>query len=435
MGDGLMYAEVYDRDQNHLANIQIKKWNITRRVFDFDTSQFEGYCEEDITEGQTFVFKGPAGKYHYSGFMKNVTQDEDGYVKFKGDDLRRIFDTEVLLDYSQTDYVTQPENTFNLHEVYYKVRTQVEATLTGFYTIQAITPTIGSMPDTHFIANPSGTYLIVNAWKYLKPYLAYYGYMLEVRYDLNKLFIELKKVDETAKIRLPDFVFDKTTSETKTNHVVARIKPADNKRGITVWVYSSEEVWNATPTSLQQNRDMSNVIGPETWGPVNFEDSFADLELDYVIRVRLYEGAVGSSTLLRTFYMQPVDHYNPLPTTFVTLEYWLGNDNQVYYNTIPAAKQIIPVVTKYYEGEYLSQAQFQGVFELVNSRYVEYIILSETTQIPIDIRELVLYEMVTVYDANQTEKLLPVSEIEWTQDSYKVKLGFKKTFLTEVIKG
>jgi hypothetical protein len=42
--------------------------------------------------------------------------------------------------------------------------------------------------------------------------------------------------------------------------------------------------------------------------------------------------------------------------------------------------------------------------------------------------------MITVYDSNGDSKELPVSEIRWTQDSYKVKLGFKKERFTDIVK-
>jgi len=403
-------------------------------VFEFDTSTFEGYSDSNITAGQTFIFKSPTGEYYYSGFMKNITQKDDGSVKFKGDDFRRIFDTEILLDFSQENYYQQDEDVFNFYNIYTEVRTQVQSTLTGYYSISSATPAISTMPDTQFISNPSGTYQIVNAWAFLKPYLAHYGYMITVAYNGTNLVFTLAKVTETESIRLPDFVFDKTTSETKVNHIIARIKPPDNQRATKAWVWSSEEVFNAAPAALQYTYDMEGVLYPETWGPVNFDDSFEDFQQDYIIRVQLWDGTAYEDNLVRTFYMQPVTNYYALATDYVVLEYWLGNDNQIYYNTIPTDKKIIPVVTKYYESEFLSDAQFKGVFDLVNSRYVEYIILTDSTNIPIDIKDLVLYEMVTVYDANGDVKTLPVSEIEWTQSGYKVKLGFKKTLLTEIIK-
>lgn len=428
------YIEVYDRDLEHVGNIQVTKWSITRRVFEFDTSTFEGYCSDDITAGMTFIFRSPTGEYYYSGFMKNITQTDDGSVKFKGEDFRRIFDTEILLDFSQETYYQQDEDVYNFYNIYSYVKDEVLAIPSWFSYITASTPSISTMPDTQFISNPTGTYKIVNAWSFLKPYLAHYGYMLSIFYDGSSLNIVLSKVTESESIRLEDFIFDKTTSETKTNHIIARIKPPDNRRTTRVWVWSSEEVFNAAPAALQYTYDFEGIMYPENWGPVNFEDSFQDFQQDYIIRVQLWDGTAYEDNLVRTFYMQPVTNYYALETDYVVLEYWLGNDNQIYYNTIPTDKKIIPVVTKYYESEFLSDAQFKGVFDLVNSRYIEYIILTESTNIPIDIKDLVLYEMVTVYDANGDVKTLPVSEIEWTQSGYKVKLGFKKTLLTEIIK-
>ena len=39
-----------------------------------------------------------------------------------------------------------------------------------------------------------------------------------------------------------------------------------------------------------------------------------------------------------------------------------------------------------------------------------------------------------IYDKNGESKTLPISEIHMSNDSYKIKLGFKKTSFTEIIK-
>jgi hypothetical protein len=42
--------------------------------------------------------------------------------------------------------------------------------------------------------------------------------------------------------------------------------------------------------------------------------------------------------------------------------------------------------------------------------------------------------MITVYDKNNNNFTLPISEINYTNTKYIVKLGFKKTFFTDIVK-
>ena len=81
----------------------------------------------------------------------------------------------------------------------------------------------------------------------------------------------------------------------------------------------------------------------------------------------------------------------------------------------------------------MAKAQFNAVWELVNSRYNENIILDNANS-PIDLTDYGLYDMITVYDSNGDYKVLPVSEIRWSNKSYSVKLGFKKEKFTDIIK-
>lgn len=432
-GSDEMYIEVFDRDGNHISNIVAKEWQITRRVFDFDTSNFKGKCDDDVSQGVIFIFKNSQNEIQYSGFMKNITQ-VDGLVTFKGEDFRKIFNTQIQLDYSQEDYTNQAEDLFSLGNILNEVSSAVIAQRPADMPLSRDLVVDDRL--TQFIANYSGQKITVNAWKFIKVYLGYYNYYLTMS-SVDGLTVHIKYVKqiETAEIKLGDFVFDKTTSEVKTTHAIAQIKPVDNLRALKIWVYSSKELYEATPATLQFDWDQGYVVLPELWAPINFDDSFDDFELDYVIRVRLWLGEVGVGEPDREFYMQPVQQYYAIPTDGVFIEYWLGNDNEIYYHSIPDAIEIIPSITKIFESEYLSGAQYQAIWELVNSRYIEYIILTESTRIPIDIRTLTLYEMITVYDDEGSSKVIPVSEITWTHEGYSVKLGFKKTLLTELIKG
>jgi len=437
--DDMYFVEVYDKDGVHLSNIEIEEWSIIRRVFDFDTSTFKGVTHDDISDGLIFVFKNDIGHYQYSGFMKNITQD-NGLVTFRGDDFRKVFDTQIIMDYTQlTTYeIELDEEYMSLENVFTRVIGEVETQYNGNIDFINVIP--ANTQDTSFVGNYAGTSNIVNAWKYLKIYLAHYNYYIEMEYlglisSVPTVKISIIASTETEEIKLDDFTFDKTTTEVKINNTIAVLRTQETFTNHT-FIYSSEELYNATPGALQEIIDVEGVLLPETWKPSNFDDSTEDWNFDYVFKVQLWDGTAYEDTLLRTFYMQNVINWGFTGVIeTVRINYYLGKDNQVYIDSIPAAQRIEPTVSKIFNEEYFSASQYLAISELINARYVEYIILNETNIGPIDIRTLSLYELVTIFDSEGTSKVVPVSEIEWTNKGYNVKLGFKKTLFTELVKG
>jgi hypothetical protein len=471
------YIAVYGRDGTHISNIQLSKWNITRKVFDLDVSNFEGSCDDDITTGLLFVMNDKYGNKEYSGFMKSIIQDkETGHVTFKGEDLRSIWDTEVLLDF--TDLDPAGYNDFEIWQIFTKVSDAVEESAT---TIFELNFTIGvDQQLTNSLGDYTGSYFYVNALKFLKTYLSYYGYYITSDFDESDASIDFTFVKNTTtrSVRLEDFIFDRTLTEVKTNHTVARIKfdtliegerefreltsttvsdqfdaqPSDNKETITGsyinsldindypdgfwiktvnlsdayyitrtieknWQFVVQQYWDNQPTrnrgtDLDSTDNQLPSVDPNDY-PVGFA-------------MKLVVGAV-------TNYWKCILNTSVLPSTVEEKEYYLGLDNEIYEETISSSNQIYPVITKYFEDEYLAKAQFNAIWELVNSRYNENVILDKVNA-PVDITVYNLFDMITVYDSNGDSKELPVSEIRWTQDSYKIKLGFKKERFTDIVK-
>ena len=98
-----------------------------------------------------------------------------------------------------------------------------------------------------------------------------------------------------------------------------------------------------------------------------------------------------------------------------------------------------PVKTKWFESEYLADAQFDAVYELANARYVDNIVIDNNKTVdPIDFSAYPLYTKVALYYEGKLYKTLPISEKNTTFDAsgenVKIKLGFKKILLTEIIK-
>ena len=97
-----------------------------------------------------------------------------------------------------------------------------------------------------------------------------------------------------------------------------------------------------------------------------------------------------------------------------------------------------PVKTKIFIEDYLAHAQQQAVYELANNRYVDSITIDANSPLnPIDLSKVGLFDLIEIYDTDY-QKTLPVSEkhlkISEKGIEFKLKLGFKKERLTEIIR-
>ena len=136
-----------------------------------------------------------------------------------------------------------------------------------------------------------------------------------------------------------------------------------------------------------------------------------------------------------------IPKYQPRPSTIATVYYYRDKNNNIVQSDENGNidGRLYPVKAKYYESEYLADAQFNAVYELANARYVDNIIIDNNKTIdPIDFSGYRLYTKVALYYDGKLFKTLPISEKIITLDgdgkNTKIKLGFKKILLTEVIK-
>ena len=122
--------------------------------------------------------------------------------------------------------------------------------------------------------------------------------------------------------------------------------------------------------------------------------------------------------------------------------YFLTSSNNIVQSSTNELldDRLYPVVEKQFYKEFLANAQFEAIRTLAEQRFVDNIILNETTQTnPIDFTKLDLLQSINIYTAGAFYKTLPISEItqNYTKNSFRyfIKLGFKKILLTEIIKG
>lgn len=370
-----MYISVYDEFKNHLANIDNVTFDLTRRVYDLDNFSATGTCDVDINDAKYLILNDNLGNYQYSCFCNGITPDGE-LRTIKGQDFRTLFDTEILLDYTK-------HNSFHarLYDIFGDVCKLIfnnTDPISQKINVEFnIAPNALSINTELYFGTMQDTYKIVNAYKFLKAYLKVYEYSINTKFDPyeNCIIFDFIKVDEVISIDLSDFLSKLETTSNDTNKAVATLK----------------------------------------FNPLS-EDS---------------EG-------------NPV--ITPRPSDLATKYYYRTTDNQIIESNEAGnfadwqTKRIYPVSQKIFEAEYLADAQYDAVYELANTRYVDNIILDNNALIdPIDLSNYPLYTMFELYYDGKFYKSLPLTEkqikVDGSGKSTKIKLGFKKILITEIIKG
>lgn len=496
-----MYAAILGYDyldgrRKHLGNVTNIEHTTAKRVFDFGSASIAGKCSFKIDRPLIYVINDTRGRQKFAGFVKNVKQDDKSEkVEFTGDDFKRVLDTEIILDFTND---ATPDFTWS--GIMTKVTNAVKQNKDPFIStlnLQFIIPS--DTTDTKVIADYSKQYMVVNALQFMKVYLSYFNYYIADYYDIvqDSLIFEFKKMaSQLVTLKLKDFTHEKTTADIKVNKAIATIAH-NTVEDAASWEDSDSTYYNA---QLASNR--ASIIASDLPDPNGYSTGFALRKVAGLQYQQVTEGdywsapnraivtifqygvnvcytapsynaattAAGDAnsrtenTVIKAIYKIYTTGQNceefatfikVVPTTAtyhkrsdVTFRprpnlpekvYTLGNDNEIYSGYAPEEKRIYPIVTKVFEATYLSEAQLNAVYELVNNRYVENIIITQNNLIStIDLEGLELYTPVRVYDDNGSYKDIPVSEktFVWKANDkhVDVKLGFKKTLLTEIIK-
>ena len=392
-----MYIAIYDENVEHITNVDNATYDLTQRVYDNDTFTAEGVCDVDINDAKIAIVNDDAGNYVYACFADTVTP-EYNKRSVKGLDFKSLFDTEILLDFT-------PEGSFDgrLSAIFRKVAAAVfdvtDASVKKI-AVEVIIPD-DNTDTTETYGSLQGTYQIKNAYSFLKCYLKYYEYNIETKFDVvaRKIIFKFTKCAERVAVNLSDFIYELTTTSAAANKAVATIK------------YNVE-----TPqTDASGNIIYSDVQETDASGNPVYNDD-------------------GTPKML--------PKYQPRPTTIATRYYYRDKDNNIVQADAAGNidGRLYPVKQKWFESEYLADAQFNAVYELANSRYVDNIIIDNNITVdPLDFAVYPLYTKVDLYYDGKLYKTLPISEkitkLDASGQSTKIKLGFKKILLTEIIKG
>ena len=373
-----MFIALYDENKQHITNADNATYDLTARVYDLDSFTAEGVCVEDINDAKILVLNDATGNYKYACFADAITPDANKRT-IKGLDFKTLWDTEILLDYTAAGSFDS-----RLSAIFEKIKNLV---------FDATDATVGKIPvevnipsdDTDTLdvyGSYQGTYQLVNAYTFLKCYLKYYEYNIETYYDVTRgvIVFTFVKCSQSIIVDLSDFLYELTTTSTATNKAVATIK------------YNVE-----TPETNADGTTKTDASG------------------------------------------NPI--YKPRPSTLATRYYYRDADNNIVQSDADGEidGRLYPVKTKWFESEYLADAQFDAVYELANARYVDNIVIDNNKTVdPIDFSAYPLYTKVALYYEGKLYKTLPISEKITTFDAsgenVKIKLGFKKILLTEIIK-
>lgn len=391
-----MYIALYDENKQHITNVDNATYDLTTRVYDNDSFTAEGVNDEDVNDAKIAVLNDDAGNYAYACFSDGVTP-ENNKRKVKGLDFKTLWDTDILLDFTA-------DGSFDgrLSKIFEKVKAAVFDTsdaATRKIPVDVIIPT-DNTDTTATYGSLQGTYQFVNAYKFLKCYLKYYEYNIESYYDVaaGKIVFTFVKCNDLVTINLSDFLHELTTTSTATNKAVATIK-------YNVETPETDADGNIIYTTTQKTDENGNLVYNDDGSPVY------------------------------------IPKYKPRPSTLATVYYYRDKDNNIVQSDASGnvAGRLYPVRAKYFESEYLADAQFNAVNELANARYVDNIVIDNNVTIdPLDLSGYRLYAKVALYYDGKLYKTLPISEKTTTLNgsgkSTKIKLGFKKILLTEIIK-
>lgn len=391
-----MYAAIYDENQNHIINVDNVTYDLTTRVYDNDSFTAEGVNDTDINDAKVTVLNDDAGNYKYACFVDTITPDENKR-KIKGLDFKTLWDTEILLDFT-----TDGSFDGRLSKIFENVKAGVFDSPDGTICkipVEVVIPN-DDTDTTATYGSLQGTYQLVNAYTFLKCYLKYYEYNIESYYDVSagKIVFTFVKCNDRVAIDLSDFLYELTTTSSTTNKAVATIK-------YNVETPETDADGNTIYTNEQQTDSDGNLVYNDDGTPAY------------------------------------VPKYKPRPSTLATVYYYRNKDNEIVQAAANGdiAGRLYPVKAKLFESEYLADAQFNAVYELANARYVDNIVIDNNATLdPLDFSGYKLYTKVDLYYDGKLYKTLPISEkiisLSGSGESTKIKLGFKKILLTEIIK-
>lgn len=183
------------------------------------------------------------------------------------------------------------------------------------------------------------------------------------------------------------------------------------------------------------------------YGTIVFTFVKCEAKVSIALKDFIHELTTSSADTNKTIATLQYKDEKPRPSTLATKYYYRDRENNVvegdadgnHTDGTPIEGRLYPVRTKIFEAEYLRDAQYDAVSELADARFVDNIVIDSNASIdPIDLSVYPLYTKVELYYEGKRYKTIPISEkivkLDKSGENVKIKLGFKKILLTEIIK-
>ena len=256
-----MYISLFDIDFNHITNLSHVTGMLITKVYDFDEIKLSGNDTmgvniNDLNRAKLFRLNEDDGKEIYSGFVYKAKKKHNT-VEIIGNDFRTIFDTNVVLIFSNL-------SSWSVEAVFTILKSFPLQIVDNAYIkipLSIYVPKDSTVTDNIF-GNPSKQLMNVNYYKYVLSYMKYYEYMLRsnLNWGQNSIDYYFIKSQNTHKIKLQDFEHDLSQNQPSINKTVAIMKFAEFgykwvKQEITqIWqdVYPEQTQWSPTKPSADE---------------------------------------------------------------------------------------------------------------------------------------------------------------------------------------
>lgn len=215
-----MYFVMYDKNLNALGKRKTypaSSWNITKKIFDFDSCTIEGFpIEFDVNDAMFVSLNEDSGKIKYSAIV-GISSVKNNVTTITCSDLKTILNNEIIMDFNRTFTSVKSVYEYLLNELISQNKN-----FFGFSEFTIIANDIESVSfDSNSIVKEKA---IGNVWKTLLNLNQFYNIYFTMEIDfINKAYkVILKRMNvDNLTINKNDFNLDLSKKvNTGTNRAV-----------------------------------------------------------------------------------------------------------------------------------------------------------------------------------------------------------------------
>lgn len=213
-----MFISFYDKDFNTVDNnssLSVESYDLSRRSYDLNT--FSCVCEPiDLTVEPMFaVIRDNKGKKYYDCLQPIYARDKSGKGTVEARDLKAVFNTEVIIDFSATQVTVKAL-------LDYIFTSWKNGANSGFANVQFLTDSISDVGGEVYQPTEKKAYNVLDLFGQL---MAYYELYFEGEIDIKTKTLKFtvrKSKETTVKIKLEEYgITDFAKSYPETNMITA----------------------------------------------------------------------------------------------------------------------------------------------------------------------------------------------------------------------